>query len=226
MADDKTALTGDAVLREGLDDWRWVLNKLVARFATGDFNAGTALVTQIAEAADEADHHPDVDLRYPHVTVTLISHDVEGITQRDVRLARRISELAAAAGIAATQAPDVLEFALDTPDGSALRPFYAALLGYQPHPDYDDDLRDGAGRQPNIWFQGSDSTEPDRQRWHLDVSVPREVAEERLQAVLEAGGTLVSDESAPAFWVVADADGNQSCICTWQGRSAWADAGD
>ncbi|MET0839739.1 MAG: 4a-hydroxytetrahydrobiopterin dehydratase [Marmoricola sp.] len=224
MADDKTALTGDAVLREGLDDWRWVLNKLVARFDTGDFNAGTALVTQIAEAADEANHHPDVDLRYPHVTVTLISHDVEGITPRDVRLARRISELAAAAGVAATQAPDVLEFALDTPDGSALRPFYAALLGYQPHPDYDDDLRDGADRTPNIWFQGSDSTAPDRQRWHLDVSVPAEVAEERLQAVLEAGGTLVDDERAPAFWVVADADGNRSCICTWQGRSAWADA--
>ena len=53
------------------------------------------------------------------------------------------------------------------------------------------------------------------------MSVPHEVAEERLQAVLDAGGTLVSDESAPAFWVVADADGNRSCICTWRGRSAW-----
>ena len=89
MADDKTALTGEAVLEEGLDDWRWVLDKLVARFDTGDFNAGTALVTQIAEAADEANHHPDVDLRYPHLTVSLMSHDVEAITQRDVRLARQ-----------------------------------------------------------------------------------------------------------------------------------------
>jgi 4a-hydroxytetrahydrobiopterin dehydratase len=226
MADDKTALTGDEVLEEGLDDWRWVLNKLVARFDTGDFNAGAALVTRIAEAADEANHHPDVDLRYPHLTVSLISHDVEAITQRDTRLARRISELAASAGIAATQAPDVLELALDTSSGSALKPFYAALLGYQSHPDYDDDLRDGADRTPNIWFQGSDSQEPDRQRWHLDVSVPREVAEARLQAVLDAGGTLVDDEQAPAYWVVADAEGNRSCICTWQGRSAWANAGD
>ena len=154
MADDKTALTGEAVLEEGLDDWRWVLNKLVARFDTGDFNAGTALVTQIAEVADEANHHPDVDLRYPHVTVSLMSHDVEAITQRDVRLARRISELASAAGVAATQAPDVLELALDTPDGSAVKPFYAALLGYQPHPDHDDDLRDGADRTPEHLVPG------------------------------------------------------------------------
>ena len=114
MADDKTALTGEAVLEEGIEDWRWVLDKLVARFDTGSFNAGTALVTQIAAAADEANHHPDVDLRYPHVTVSLVSHDVGAITQRDVRLARKISELAAAAGIAATQSPDVLELALDT----------------------------------------------------------------------------------------------------------------
>ena len=99
MSDDKTGLTGAEILEEGLDDWRFVLDRLVARFETGDFNAGTALVTRIAEAADEANHHPDVDLRYPHVTITLSSHDVDAITQRDVRLARRISELAAEAGV-------------------------------------------------------------------------------------------------------------------------------
>ena len=72
----------------------------------------------------------------------------------------------------------------------------------------------------------SDSDAPDRQRWHLDISVPRDVAEARIQAALEAGGTLVSDEAAPSFWVVADTEGNQACICTWQGRSDGADAGD
>ena len=67
--DDKARVSGPQVIREGLDDWRWVLDKLVARFETGDFNTGAALVTKIAEAADEANHHPDVDLRYPHLTV-------------------------------------------------------------------------------------------------------------------------------------------------------------
>ena len=84
---------------------------------TGDFNTGAALVTKIAEAADEMNHHPDVDLRYPHLTVSLMSHDVDAITPRDIRLAHEISELAAEAGVSpAEHAPDVLEFALDTPD--------------------------------------------------------------------------------------------------------------
>jgi 4a-hydroxytetrahydrobiopterin dehydratase len=217
--DDKRALRGQEIHDEGLDGWRKVLDRLVARFETGDFNTGTTLVTQIAEVADEANHHPDVDLRYPHVTVTLKSHDVEAITPRDIRLARRISELASTAGIsAAAEAPDVLEFALDTPNHEAIKPFWAAILGYEPSPVHEDDLRDGADRSPSIWFQRSDSEAPDRQRWHLDVSVPHDVAQQRIQAALDAGGTLVSDAEAPAFWVLADSDGNQACICTWESR--------
>lgn len=225
--DDRHAVSGPQVLREGLDDWRWVLDKLVARFETGDFGTGAALVTRIAEIADEADHHPDVDLRYPHVTISLISHDVNAITRRDVRLARRISELAAEAGVrAAVEGPDIIEFALDTPDRSAIQPFWEAMLGYRRNPRFEDDIRDPAARTPNVWFQTSGSEAPDRQRWHVDISVPAELAEARIQAALDAGGTLVSDERAPAFWVLSDADGNLGCICTWQGRSAWADAGD
>ena len=221
---DKAGVSGPQILREGIDDWRLVLNKLIARFETGDFNTGTALVTKIAEAADEADHHPDVDLRYPHVTVSLLSHDVGTITQRDVRLARRISEIAAEAGVqASAEAPDVIELALDTPDHPAIKPFWKAILGYQAGPVHDDDLSDGAARNPTVWFQESDSGAADRQRWHLDISVPAEVAETRIQAAIEAGGTLVSDAAAPSFWVLADAEGNQACICTWQGRSTWAD---
>ena len=221
---DRARVSGPQVLREGIHDWRLVLNRLVARFETGDFNTGTALVGRIAEVADEVDHHPDVDLRYPHVTVSLMSHDVGTVTQRDVRLARRISELAAAAGVrASAAAPDVLELALDTPDRAAVRPFWQAMLGYVASPEYEDDISDGAGRNPSVWFQGTDSDAPDRQRWHLDVSVPAELAEARIQAALDAGGTLVSDEAAPAFWVLADPEGNLGCICTWQGRSQWAD---
>lgn len=212
---DKQGLTGQQISEAGIGDWRLVMGRLIARFDTGDFNTGAALVAQIAAAADEVDHHPDVDLRYPHLTVSLMSHDVSAVTARDVRLAQRITELADAAGVAALQAPDVLEFAIDTDDQAHLGPFYAALL------DYDlkgDEVRDGAGRSPAIWFQDSDSDAPDRQRWHVDVGVPHDVAQARLQAVLDAGGTLVSDDRAPAYWVVADADGNRSCICTWQGR--------
>jgi 4a-hydroxytetrahydrobiopterin dehydratase len=216
MSDDKTPLRGQEIHEAGLDGWRKVLDRIVVRFETGNFNTGAALVTKIAEAADEANHHPDVDLRYPHLTVSLSSHDVGAITQRDLRLARRISELARAAGVSATaHAPDVLELALDTANVEKIKPFWAAILGYE---DGGDEVTDGASRTPSVWFQDTDSDAPDRQRWHLDVSVPHDVAQERIQAAIAAGGTLVDDEAAPAFWVLADSDGNQACICTWESR--------
>ena len=216
MTDDKQPLKGTEIAEAGLDGWRKVLDRLIVRFETGDFNTGAELVTKIALVADAANHHPDVDLRYPHLTVSLKSHDVDAITARDVRLATEISALADAAGISASaHAPDVLELALDTPDHEKIRPFWAAILGYDAQ---DDEVTDAADRSPNVWFQASDSEAADRQRWHLDVSVPHDVAQERIQAALDAGGTLVSDERAPAFWVLADADGNQVCLCTWQSR--------
>ncbi len=221
---DTAGVSGPQILDEGLQDWRLVLNRLIARFETGDFNAGTELVTGISRLADQENHHPDVDLRYPHVTVSLRSHDVGKITQRDVRLARKISELAAQAGVpAAAEAPDVIELALDTGDHQEIKPFWQALLGYQVSPEQDDELTDRAARNPSVWFQESSSEDPERQRWHLDVSVPAELAEARVQSAIEAGGRLVSDAEAPAFWVLADAQGNQACICSWQGRSAWAE---
>jgi len=59
---------------------------------------------------------------------------------------------------------------------------------------------------------------PQRNRIHFDVSVPHDEARHRIQAALAAGGTLLSDARAPAFWVLADAEGNEACVTTWQGR--------
>jgi 4a-hydroxytetrahydrobiopterin dehydratase len=218
--DPKARLTHDDILDAGLDDWRKVLNRLKARFRTGDFATGVALVDRIGAAADEADHHPDVSLTYPEVIVTLSSHDVGGITSRDVDLARRISGFAAELGAEAdVSGLTELEPALDTAAPERLGPFYAALLGAEPAPG---GLSDPSGQLPGIWFQGPGEEgevsllpESDHeQRWHFDVWVPHDEGERRLQAVLAAGGRLVSDAEAPSFWVVEDADGNRSCICT------------
>ena len=219
MTDDTTTLTRSQVAAEDLPDWRVMLGALHARFATGSFTAGVALVNAIADAAEEANHHPDLDLRYPHLNVTLTSHDVGGVTQRDLRLARRISALAAELGVAADpSAVQVLELALDTADRSATRPFWKAVLGLGDSPSNDNDVMDGSGSLPTLWFQDTDSEQPDRQRFHLDISVPPEVAAGRIDAALAAGGTLVSDAEAPAFVVLADAEGNQVCVCTSEGR--------
>lgn len=217
---DRKTMSPTDVAGELLDDWRYIMGALHARFATGDFATGLTLVNDIGAAAEAADHHPDVDLRYPFVSVRLSSHDVGGVTQRDVRLAREISD--AAGRVSATPRPDelrVVEWALDTRAHAEVAPFWAAVLGRPAPDDGADALSDPDGTGLGVWFQeapeATSSVEsPPEQRWHVDVSVPVEDAERRVREAVEAGGTLVSDARAPSFWVLADAHGNQACICT------------
>ena len=63
-----------------------------------------------------------------------------------------------------------------------------------------------------------DAPRPERSRIHLDISVPHDEAPLRIEATVAAGGTILSDAEAPAFWVLADPEGNEACITTWQGR--------
>jgi 4a-hydroxytetrahydrobiopterin dehydratase len=85
----------------GVDDWRVVSGVACAYFGTGSFRAGVALVDAIGELADAANHHPDVDLRYPSVVVRLVTHDVGGLSSRDLELARQISAAARDLGVTA-----------------------------------------------------------------------------------------------------------------------------
>src|SRR4051812_21150738 len=93
-------LTRAQIEAANLSDWRPLPPALHTRFRTRDFATGLRLVNLVGEAAEAVNHHPDLDLRYPHVNIRLFSHDVFGITERDVALARKISELAAGLGVA------------------------------------------------------------------------------------------------------------------------------
>ena len=218
--DPKARLSHDEILEAGLDDWRKVLNRLRARFRTGDFATGVALVDRIGAAADEADHHPDVSLTYPEVIVTLSSHDVGGITSRDIDLARRISGFAAELGASAdTSGLTALEPGLDTAAPCAARrllrraPRWRGRGRRARRPEWSG-ARGCGSRRPASAASPPASRQDPEQRWHFDVWVPHDEGERRLEAVLAAGGRLVSDAEAPSFWVVEDADGNRSCICT------------
>lgn len=223
MPDPTEKLSETQVREAGLADWRQILGRLKARFRTGDFRTGLALVDRIGAAAEAANHHPDIQLTYSDVIVALASHDVRGITSRDVELARQISSHASELGIHSDASGlTQLELGLDTALGSQLAPFYAALLGGEVK---DGEPVDPSGQVPTVWWQAPDGDEtwalpaqPFEQRWHFDVWVAHDEAGRRLQAVLDAGGRLVSDRAAPAYWVVEDADGNRSCICTPAGR--------
>jgi 4a-hydroxytetrahydrobiopterin dehydratase len=213
-----TKLTGQQISHEAPAGWAYLLGGLQTRIRTEDFAAGLALVGAIGAAAEAMDHHPDLDLRYTHVDIRLTSHDVGAVTGRDLRLARTISTLAADAGTA-TECTSVsrIELALDTPEQSAVKPFWGAVLAMEATADDDDELRDPAGASPVVWFQKSGREEP-RQRWHPDVWVDPAQVQPRIDAALAAGGRLVSDAEAPSFWVLSDPEGNLVCLCTWQDR--------
>jgi 4a-hydroxytetrahydrobiopterin dehydratase len=210
--------------RTDLPDWRVLLRRIEATFRAPSFAGAAAFVEAIAEAADAADHHPDVDLRYPgRVHVTLTTHAVDGLSDADVALAAQISALAAQAGLSSEPTSAIrVEMAIDALDIDAVRPFWKAVLDYAetvPWPgeqvtELVDPLRIG----PTFWFQQMDTARPQRNRIHIDIVVTHDVAEQRVADALAAGGTLLSDRRAKAFWVLADPEGNEACICTWQDR--------
>jgi len=210
-------LSGDEILTmDGLNDWRALYNAIEARFRTRDFGTGLELVNLIGAAAEAADHHPDITLSYTHVHVVLTSHDVGGKTQRDIDMARQISTFAADLGVVADpHAVQRLELGLDTWDRDEIKPFWKAVLAMADSAP--DELTDSEGDNPTIWFQ--DAAPDTDQRWHMDLRVPPEVAQERIDAAVAAGGTIVSTDKAPTFTVLADPQGNKICICTHVGRS-------
>ncbi|GHS88929.1 hypothetical protein AGMMS50218_13950 [Actinomycetota bacterium] len=207
--------------------WRVVLRQVRAVFRTAGLAQGAEFVARVAAVADALGHHPDVVLRARSVLVVsttshdVAGHDVEdrdggGLTAADVALAAGISALADELGLSAvTGAAQAVEVAVDALDIPAVRPFWAAVLGYD---EVDGALVDPVGTGAPFWFQQMDAPRTQRGRIHVDVSVGEDEAPGRIASALAAGGHLVTDAHAPAWWVLADAEGNEACVSTWQGR--------
>lgn len=216
-------LTSSQIIDADIQDWRQLAGPIRARFTTDDFAQALAFVNAIGEAAELSHQSPDITLTKTGVTVTLGSHDVGGVSDRDIALARKISTIAAEAGLVAdTSSLMQTEFALDTNSSDRVSAFYTALLGGEPAGVHaGGDLIDPTGQMNSLlWWQTPrhdsrfplpESAVP--QSWHLDVWVSHDEAEERIAAALAAGGHLVSDKAAPSYWVLEDPDGNRSCIC-------------
>lgn len=208
--------------------WRLVLGTLITHVPVDSLIAAVRVAESAVNAADaDATGHLSVDLCDDRVVLRLQDRATRTITESDLRLAGRITGALSEAGwvtVAGDAAvpPQTMEIAIDALDIASVRPFWRAITGYVDLPDATylppGALVDPLGRGPTIWFQQMDSPRPQRNRIHLDVDVPPEQAGARITAALAARGRLVSDAAAPAFWVLADAEGNEACICTWQGR--------
>ena len=78
-----------------LTGWEGDTDGIHRTVAAPDFPAALAIVQEVGFAAEKQNHHPDIDIRWRHVTFTLSTHDAGGkVTDRDVTLARRIDEIA------------------------------------------------------------------------------------------------------------------------------------
>jgi len=198
-------------------DWRVVRDDASTYFRTGSFGSGVALVDAIARLAAAADRLPDVDLRPDGVAVRLRSREGR-FSEGDVALAREISHAARDLGIdvdlTGLQHVQIAIDALVIPD---VLPFWRAVLGYEQVDGAD--LLDPRRQGPPFWFQQMDMPRPQRNRIHIDVYVPHDQAEARVAAALAAGGHLVSDENAPEWWTLADAEGNEVDVAPWPDRT-------
>jgi 4a-hydroxytetrahydrobiopterin dehydratase len=77
----------------GLKGWNRNGPAIQRVFEFPDFKAAMQFVNKVADEAEQANHHPDIDIRYNKVTMSLVSHDAGGVTQRDVQMAERINHV-------------------------------------------------------------------------------------------------------------------------------------
>jgi len=76
-----------------LPQWKLEGKEIVRRYEFPDFAAAMMFVDRVAEQAEKAGHHPDIDIRYNKVKLALVPHDKGGLTKRDMAMAETIDSL-------------------------------------------------------------------------------------------------------------------------------------
>jgi 4a-hydroxytetrahydrobiopterin dehydratase len=218
----------DALTRQDASDavtphgWRYVLGVLRTSVAVGSLAEAAEAARVAVEAADAAGDSLRLDLRPDRVVLTAYAPGRTTVTVRETALALRTTAALRAAGF--VPLPDgvqVLEIAIDALDIAAVRPFWKAVLDYVDETADDgpeSPIVDPRGQAPAVWFQPMDAPRPQRNRIHLDVSVPHDEMHDRVATAIAAGGRITYDAEAPAFVVLADAEGNEACVTSWLGR--------
>ena len=223
-------LRGEQIAEADLSDWRKLAQGLHARYVVDDFGSGARLVAAVGEAGDVLGHHPRVSIGTGYVDLKLVTDDaiyrddegtehvVEWVTQQDVDLARRITEIAADHGAEPDPASvSDIELGLDTARSATIAPVWAALLtgnaDAQGRGTPSDEIRDATGRVPNLWF--GDSTSPGPRAsgsTSRSTSPPRRSSNGSPPPSPRAGpsSTTAARRRSPC---IADQDGNRGIVC-------------
>ena len=151
-------LGNQQVLDVGLVEWRKLAQALHARYLSPDYLAAATFVSAVAEIAETEDHRPELTLAQGIVDVSLCTHeDGLWVTQKDVEMARTISEIAKVVGLKPDPASvSQLEIALDTAHEDLVSPFWSVLLTGSADNKIYDSIFDPSARVPGLWFQSTD----------------------------------------------------------------------
>lgn len=202
---------------DDIDDWVVLHGGAAAVFRVGSLIQALRLAEDVAAVAGA---EPGILLTASSDRLSVrLTRDVWQLEARHVEVARAVSALARAHGATPDRgAVQEVQLAIAArPDETDVE-FWRTVLGYQPMAD--DNAVDPLGHGSTVWIQELDPRRPLRHAMHIDVSVAREHAEERLAAALAAGGRIVDDSEAPRWWTLADRAGNRVCIAAWPDGAA------
>ncbi|ACQ79409.1 hypothetical protein Bcav_1149 [Beutenbergia cavernae DSM 12333] len=188
-------------------DWSLLSEGVCAHFRTGSFAVGAELAKAVVTLVPADAVRVAIDVRRRGVTVRLPADGAgEGDGRLEAGTAARISAVArrlhAPSDSSALQS---VEVAIDASDVPAVLPMWQAALGYEANGD---SLVDPRGRNATFVFRPGHEPDGRRHRVHIDLATPYDLADARRAAALAAGGRVVT---AARPWVIADAEGNETC---------------
>ncbi|MCY7411879.1 MAG: hypothetical protein LH471_02395 [Salinibacterium sp.] len=198
----------------GVADWRVTGTGPQAVFTATSLSHAARLIAPVVAATERLGILPDVDVRPEGVVVRIPSRSSAGIPAAATEFAAAVSQ--AAAELLLTADPSLAQsigIYVAQHSQADVRPFFMAALGYEAFGDTDavDPLRCG----PQLAFNPITGDPPARGRTHLDIFVPADQAQARVDAALTAGGRLADDSHAPAWWSLASPDNHGIDIAAW-----------
>ena len=209
----------DFLSADGVEDWVVLHGGPTAVFRVGSLVEAARLAEAVA-AVPGLEERTVMSVARQHLTVRL-TREMWGTEARHVEVARAISDVARHhGGRPDRSAVQEVQLAVAAKPDDIDIGFWRAVLGYAPM--HEDNAIDPLGHGSTVWMQDLDPEKGLRHAMHVDVSVAREVAEERLAAALAAGGRIVDDSEAPGGWILSDRAGNKVCISAWPDGAARA----